>query len=485
MNSLNGNIKNVTEIQRINPNSYGFFHVSNTTKKSKTIEFFEDLYTYPPKFKVKWNALDDLNEDQLSDSKSNKNSSQANITHQKNPKSNRYTIEDYLKGYKNKITSQNFYNNKTKKLQQAIQNIPVYVILNSRNEIVLANSTKRTTERNNPIQNFYNICGNFDSLDNGNSNFGFFFMAREDAEVYLTEIAQADTEGLKMFGLSIHCIGLDIAYKITHEIQPNVDFRFIPDLSEVQTLLKKSTGNSNFIFEDAQQQIRLRPRLLKLLPQVGKINSPIPPFVSFVEKNAYFKGVPIYIVQTDKNPSSFLNERYTQTVNFIDIASARILNTINFVFGFGQNWILQKSIQNNEHFKNLTSYVFFDQETALKFCAKYSREIKRYKGSFNAPFDSFASQPKILIYNLEDFFELWENSTINMQNSKSLSTFVENLTLNIDEKEIYFIPSQKPQTDITTYLNKPNKRPLDSITNFLYFKYRRLIGFTEIFLNTN
>ena len=31
--------------------------------QSKTIEFFDDLYTYPPKFRVKWDTIDELHED--------------------------------------------------------------------------------------------------------------------------------------------------------------------------------------------------------------------------------------------------------------------------------------------------------------------------------------------------------------------------------------------------------------------------------------
>ena len=40
----------------------GSFRISST-KKSKTIEFFDDLYTYPPQFRVKWDTIDELNDD--------------------------------------------------------------------------------------------------------------------------------------------------------------------------------------------------------------------------------------------------------------------------------------------------------------------------------------------------------------------------------------------------------------------------------------
>ena len=38
-------------------------------------------------------------------------------------------------------------------------------------------------------------------------------MSRADAEVYLNEVAKLDTQGTKIFGLSVHCFGLDFAYR--------------------------------------------------------------------------------------------------------------------------------------------------------------------------------------------------------------------------------------------------------------------------------
>ena len=39
------------------------FRVTTQNKNSKTLDFFNELYTYPPKFKIKWNAIDELHED--------------------------------------------------------------------------------------------------------------------------------------------------------------------------------------------------------------------------------------------------------------------------------------------------------------------------------------------------------------------------------------------------------------------------------------
>ena len=93
--------------------------------------------------------------------------------------------------------------------------------------------------------NLYNFCGSFDPLAEKSSQLGLFFMSKEDAELYLNEIARFDPEGTKMLGLSIHCFGLDFAYRVMRDYHPKIDFRFVPDLNEIKKLL--TSNNSNII----------------------------------------------------------------------------------------------------------------------------------------------------------------------------------------------------------------------------------------------
>ena len=67
--------------------------------------------------------------------------------------------------------------------------------------------------------------------------------------IYQDEIVKADSNGSNLLGLSIHCIGLDVAYRITREYHPGIDFRYIPDFQEVQNLLTKSLNKQNFILK--------------------------------------------------------------------------------------------------------------------------------------------------------------------------------------------------------------------------------------------
>mgnify|MGYP001284107775 FL=1 len=99
---------------------------------------------------------------------------------------------------------------------------------------------------------------------------GLFFLSRSDAEVYLKAVAQADIDGTQTVGLSINCIGLDAAYKVTREHHPGVDFRFVPDLAEVQNFLSTYVNKQDVVIEEEQQQLRFRPRVVNLLPSLEK-----------------------------------------------------------------------------------------------------------------------------------------------------------------------------------------------------------------------
>jgi hypothetical protein len=63
-----------------------------------------------------------------------------------------------------------------------------------------------------------------------------FFLDSVDAKKYLEETARADFQGTQTVGLSIQCISLKSAYKITREYHPGIDFRFIPNFEEIKEL---------------------------------------------------------------------------------------------------------------------------------------------------------------------------------------------------------------------------------------------------------
>ena len=217
-------------------------------KNSKVIDFFQYLYSYPPKFTIKWNSLDELTQDLLLDNKYNVIAHSfpfidfvEDLFFQDLPQkgvAKKPSLKEFSEGYLNKIFSSNFYENKTKLIQTALAPIPVFIILNDAKEIVLSKPINfaRAQAAGQPIKNtIYNSCGNFDTSIDNHSKLGFFFFSKSDAEVYLNEVAKSDLDDTRLFGLSISCIGLDAAYRITREHHPNVDFRFVPNYKEVKT----------------------------------------------------------------------------------------------------------------------------------------------------------------------------------------------------------------------------------------------------------
>lgn len=464
----------------------GSFRIVSPTKKSKTIEFFDDLYTYPPNFRVKWDTIDELHEDLFM------SYNYRTLNHslpfmevltdfvptekEGSIQKTKYSLNSYLDGYLNKITSTQFYKKQSKRLQQSLQNVPVYAVLNGQNEIILAASTDSTSSNTTNIKKTtYDLCGTFDPLAEQNTQLGLFFMSRDDAEVYLNEIAKSDTQGTKMFGLSIHCFGLDFAYRVTREYHPNIDFRFVPNLNEVQTLLTpQKTGNSNFLFEDDQQQLRFRRRPINIIPVFNKINKWASPLSSFLEKTEYFKGVPIYIVKTTETNKNFFAARYADTVSVLDSISGRLINFIGSGFGFGNNWIMEGSIQSNESTPTTKTYVFFEEKAATEFCHSYKQNISRYKGSRSQLLQPIIKKPKILIHNLEDFLELLEDPITQ-----------KNQNINLDVETLQLIPSEEAKRDVDTYIQQNKKSIIQKTTKFFDFKYRRLSGFLEVLFNTN
>ena len=76
------------------------------------------------------------------------------------------------------------------------------------------------------------------------------------------------------------------------------------------------------VIESSQQQIRFTPRFVNMFPILNGLgkrisNSFIPVYSSFLQRNEYFKGVPIYIVQTSDTSRNLLNESYYHLLNEI------------------------------------------------------------------------------------------------------------------------------------------------------------------------
>ena len=99
-------------------------------EEPNVISFFEDLYTYPPKIKIQWKQLDLVEEsDKLLPNKI--------INHP--PHKSFSEVRDYM----DKVISSDVYSKKIKLLKQTLKDVPVYVIVNGRTEIVVASTRSK------------------------------------------------------------------------------------------------------------------------------------------------------------------------------------------------------------------------------------------------------------------------------------------------------------------------------------------------------
>ena len=103
----------------------------------------------------------------------------------------------------------------------------------------------------------------------------------------MREIASVDPQGTNRVGLSIHCIGLDSAYKVTREHHPGIDFRFVPKFEEVKTLLENKISQPDTIVENEQHQVRVRKRGVNLVPSLGKLGRFITPSFFLLHKTCF------------------------------------------------------------------------------------------------------------------------------------------------------------------------------------------------------
>ena len=402
--------------------------ISHEDKEPYAVSFFEDLYTYPPKIKIQWKQLDLVE-------KSDKLLPNKIINHP--PHKSFSGVRDYM----DKVISSDVYSKKIKLLKQTLKDVPVYVIVNGRTEIVVAstrskkfntidpnvldpgpllekpelitegNEIRKVIRRQVYKRSVVESVGK--ALSTKSKKFGFIFFDPIEAQYYLDAmVARSEKKfhhrrdhSIDKVGLSIHCIGLDTAYSLLSRSSSNVDFRFVPSLPEVKAVLEHSSQgdtNSELAVNERQLEQTLSRKALSIISD---------------QYNSAFKGVPIYIVAVkdkSRNLFSTLNDK-------------RDKEKLKF-----------EALQDSEKFKSSSTktnssanYIFFDREQALEFCEKYSSRMVS----------------PIYTDNLEDFLELWGESLV-------LNTDVTQSFININQPT-YFIPSKRSIKTLEQYYNRP------------------------------
>jgi len=463
---------------------------TNPKKTPRNEAFLESVYSYPPKYKVKWDSIDELNEDLFMDY------NYGVLEHSlpfldfvqdwffrnkpKEIQSQDYSFKNLKDGYLNKLYSSDFYNNKTKEIQNQLESIPVFVILNGYNEIVLNKSINVLTKQT-PLSHFkqkvYELCGAFDNYAETKQKFGFFFFDQVDAEIHLEEIAKNDSSGTNILGLSLHCVGLDTAYKIMREYHPGIDLRFVPNLSELKNFLLNDLTSPNYIFEDEQQQLRFRRRNVNIFSFLGKAGLIVSPSSSLLQRNEYFKGVPIFVVQISDHPVNYYLNQYFKIINPLDTIYGNFIQGFDYLLGFGHNKLMQGSLKDVTNSKRVKNYVFFNKQQVETFIKTRKDSIVRFKGSRVSNAEFFVRKPKVYVYNLEDFIELWEEKLLKQPRQYNSL---------IDCGETVFVTPQTLFENVKE-LNSSNQKTtfVKNIKQNLNLKYRKFKSFLGIFFGVS
>ena len=471
-------------------------------KELETLSYFKILYNYPPKIRIHVDQLSPLGANIANPTLTSR--SKLDSGAQKSPQN----ISDYLDEYKMKRYTSAFYEDQAAPLKEALKRIPVYIVLNSNQELILARPVNRENETpKNPIyETLFNfVCSSNHISSVKEAKLGLFFMSRKDAEMHKNTIFKQDPQGAKRVGLAIHCVGLDSAYQIMRQSHSNVDFKIVPNLDELSQFLSKKINDPKLIFDELQYQTYRKIRPVRIMPKFGRLDfNQLIPFFSFVQNNEYFKGVPLYIVQY-KNPPRNFNEKlqnYTYDKYFrsllrlgrlTDAVYGRLINARDFLVGFGQRSIMQGKIETAQISDNITNYAFFSIDQASQFIADYEKlckENKRlrknpstgiipYIGSrANTSLSVITLRPKIFVTNLEDFVERWEEALL-LKNkvTQPLITYPYEYQTIFDTKETIFVPKLESRDSFTPYQDSNIGR----FKNGLLVKYRKFKATFRVF----
>jgi hypothetical protein len=324
-------MKHLDELSKIKDSSLYFrensapYYSESNLKKSTTVEFLKTLYNYPPKFKIKLNSPQKSNHKIIGDF--------FNKIERK-----KYNLSDYINGFKTRLnTSLNKFqtNDFT---PQYFNSVPVYVILNGSEEIVLGK-----TELNNfsqlaksPVstisKKMYDFCGSFEDKNlTRESHLGLFFLNKKDAEIYMKELIIKDIQGVGIQGVSIHCTSLVSAYRLMCEHHPGFDFRFVPDIQEVISLMETNryTRNTMAVINSSNEPLDL------ILEKLDQLKDPITSFywdhlansdnypnlpLNYSKQNDLdaWSGTPIYFVNLPHEKTTTLFLSYSKAKNYLN-----------------------------------------------------------------------------------------------------------------------------------------------------------------------
>ena len=153
--------------------------------------------------------------------------------------------------------SPNFPTLKQKLLLEKLKKIPIYVVVTNQDEMVMAMS--RDKEENNLLSWVYKKYYNSFvwTEDEGPVSLGLFFMNKEDAQLYLHEIVNANPQMVEKSEVRVKMVGLDTFYRLNRTSPPGQQAKLIADLEEIEKMIQEYLQQKNHLINPKQKYNKL------------------------------------------------------------------------------------------------------------------------------------------------------------------------------------------------------------------------------------
>jgi len=286
--------------------------------------------------------------------------------------------------------SPNFPTEEQKYLLTKLKYIPIYTVVNDKNEVITA-STRDSLKNNSPswIQNKYNELF-FWSEDNGPISVNLFFMNKEDANSYLHEICKREPKDSEILGLKLKTVGLDVFYRLNRTSSPKSQTRLVADLKEIDLVLKSHSRNFFYSMHPKQKYSNTWFQgnpiyIIKLQRSATKKNLVEYSFKNMPEKKIIFfsleDSMRAWNVYKSKNPKFTYKRPNIEIYNLesllLDKECGRIENHLDIIFAPPYNYYKNIDSQNlsttSSNYSKYQKYIF---NTKLKLENLY----RFYKG---------------------------------------------------------------------------------------------------------
>ena len=149
--------------------------------------------------------------------------------------------------------SPNFPTKEQKYIVSKLRTVPIYTVVNKKNEIVTASS--RDEKNSNSLRWIHEKYNElfFWSHDKGPITINLFFMNKEDASSYMHEICKKEPKEAENLGLKVKSVGLDVFYKLNRTSLPKIQSRLVADLKEIESIITKYSFNSDCTMHPKQK----------------------------------------------------------------------------------------------------------------------------------------------------------------------------------------------------------------------------------------